>query len=158
MRKASVATPATSELHDAEQFKRFLGTLNERQRRHCVALEAMRLGWGGNTLMARLTGLHITTIGRGIRELRAGEPPDLKGRVRKPGGGRKRIEEQQLKIQAALRTVVEPETAGDPCSGKRWVRSSLRELARRLRKRGYSIGKDTVRRLLKKGGWRCAPV
>ena len=45
--------------------------------------------------------------------------------------------------------MVEDETAGDPMTGRKWVRSSLRQLSRALRKQGYSIGRMTVRRLLK---------
>ena len=45
--------------------------------------------------------------------------------------------------------MVEGETAGDPMTGRKWVRSSLRQLSKALRKDGYSIGRMTVRRLLK---------
>jgi hypothetical protein len=45
--------------------------------------------------------------------------------------------------------LVEDETAGDPMTGRKWVRRSLRQLSKALRKQGYSIGRMTVRRLLK---------
>jgi hypothetical protein len=48
---------------------------------------------------------------------------------------------------------VEGETAGDPMSDKKWVRSSLRHLSRTLAEEGYEIGRMTVRRLLKKMGY-----
>jgi hypothetical protein len=44
---------------------------------------------------------------------------------------------------------VEPETAGDPCSDKKWVRSSLRQLSQRLAAVGHAISAPTVRRLLR---------
>ena len=44
---------------------------------------------------------------------------------------------------------MEPETAGDPMGGKRWVRSSLRRLSAALREAGYQACPMTVRRLLK---------
>jgi hypothetical protein len=44
---------------------------------------------------------------------------------------------------------VEPETAGDPMSGQKWVRSSLRQLSRRLTMAGHPVSHQTVRRLLK---------
>jgi hypothetical protein len=46
--------------------------------------------------------------------------------------------------------LVEGETAGDPTSSKKWVRSSLRKLSEALVKEGYQIGRMTVRRLLRK--------
>ncbi len=46
--------------------------------------------------------------------------------------------------------MVEPETAGDPMNEKKWLRSSLRSLSRRLRAKGHPACANTVRRLLKK--------
>lgn len=50
---------------------------------------------------------------------------------------------------AALESLVESETAGDPMSEKKWMRSSLRQLTQALLKEGYQVGRMTVRRLLK---------
>jgi hypothetical protein len=44
---------------------------------------------------------------------------------------------------------VEDETAGDPMSKKKWVRSSLRHLSKALGKLRFQVGYVTVRRLLK---------
>jgi len=48
-----------------------------------------------------------------------------------------------------LQAMVAPETAGDPMSTQKWVRSSLRQLSRRLRAAGHPISPPTVGRLLK---------
>jgi hypothetical protein len=48
-----------------------------------------------------------------------------------------------------LEKVVEPETAGDPMSERKWVRSSLRALSRCLAEAGHAISPPTVRRLLR---------
>ena len=45
---------------------------------------------------------------------------------------------------------MEPETAGDPMSDQKWVRSSLRELSRKLEGAGYPVSPPTVGRLLEK--------
>ncbi len=42
-----------------------------------------------------------------------------------------------------------PETAGDPMSAQKWVRSSLRTLSARLREAGHTASPPTVGRLLK---------
>lgn len=46
--------------------------------------------------------------------------------------------------------MVTPETAGEPSSKQKWVRSSLRELSRRLAQIGHAASPPTVSRLLKK--------
>jgi hypothetical protein len=65
-----------------------LSRLDEQQRRWYVALEADRLGHGGDRLLARITGMDEKTIRRGREELAAefnNRPAD---RVRLAGGGR----------------------------------------------------------------------
>jgi len=49
-----------------------------------------------------------------------------------------------------LQAVVEPETAGDPMSEQKWVRSSLRNLSTRLGAQGHPVSPPTVARLLDK--------
>lgn len=44
---------------------------------------------------------------------------------------------------------MEPETAGDPMSEQKWVRSSLRHLSRHLTAAGHPVSHQTVGRLLK---------
>jgi hypothetical protein len=41
------------------------------------------------------------------------------------------------------------DTAGDPVRGVKWTRKTLRKLSRQLKRRGYRVGPDTVRRLLR---------
>jgi len=48
---------------------------------------------------------------------------------------------------------VEPETAGDPMSEQKWVRSSLRHLSERLEQVGHHASPPTVGRLLRKLGY-----
>ena len=62
--------------------------LDEQQRRWFVALEAERLGRGGETLLAQITGLNRRTIRRGRRELATDLAERPAERVRAPGGGR----------------------------------------------------------------------
>jgi hypothetical protein len=76
------------------QMNVFLSRLDEAQRRWYVALEAARLGPGGERLLVQITGLDEKTIRRGRAELATGlaeQPPD---RVRRPGGGRPPVEKK----------------------------------------------------------------
>ncbi len=70
------------------QLNLLMSRLDEQQQRWLAALEARQLGYGGDTVLARVTGLHVDTIRRGREELDAdlrGRPTD---RVRNPGAGR----------------------------------------------------------------------
>jgi hypothetical protein len=72
-------------------LNRIIAAVDERNRRLLVGLLAQQHGRGGVALLARITGLSPHTIRRGRCELRQRDliPP---GRVRRPGGGRKRVE------------------------------------------------------------------
>ena len=74
------------ELH--YQLNLLLSRLNEQQRRWLAALESKKLGHGGDTLLAQITGLHVDTIRRGREELDADLEDRPTDRVRKPGAGR----------------------------------------------------------------------
>lgn len=72
---------------------RLVASTDERSRRLFVGLLARQHGHGGITLLARITGLDRNTIARGQRELHRGIPIP-RGRSRRPGAGRKRIEKK----------------------------------------------------------------
>jgi hypothetical protein len=65
-----------------------MSRLDEQQRRWLAAVESQKLGYGGDTTLARLTGLHVDTIRRGREELDAGLADRPTERVRRPGAGR----------------------------------------------------------------------
>jgi hypothetical protein len=72
------------------QTRAFFKTLSERDQRRFAALEAARLGWGGITYVAELLECSTLTIQRGITELEQLPNDPAAGRVRRPGGGRKK--------------------------------------------------------------------
>ena len=104
--------------------------------------------------MCDLFGIDAGTVKRGRQDLDSRLEDQPADRARLPGGGRKRVEEVDPGVEEALRALTEPETAGDPCSSRKWTRPSLRELSKRLKKTGHDVGRHTVKRLLKKGGTR----
>lgn len=60
-------------------------SLNEKDRRRYAAIEANKLGYGGEAYIVQLLGCDYKTLQRGLREL--DNPPDLPpGRIRKKGG------------------------------------------------------------------------
>jgi hypothetical protein len=121
--------------------------LDERGRRLFAASEARALGRGGITLMSQVCGLSRPTITKGMREL--DEPPLPAGRVRRPGGGRKRLEDVDPELPDCLDTLVEPLSRGDPESPLRWTSKSTRALAGELTAAGHRISHWTVGQLLR---------
>jgi DNA-binding phage protein len=75
-------------------IQRVLASLDERGRRLLAGLLAAERGHGGVVELARITGLSRTTIRRGLLELRHGIDETV-GRIRRPGGGRKRVEKKR---------------------------------------------------------------
>jgi hypothetical protein len=65
-----------------------LSRLDEDHRRWYVALEALKVGHGGDRQLARITGLNVETIRRGRRELAARLESFPAGRIRRHGAGR----------------------------------------------------------------------
>lgn len=49
----------------------------------------------------------------------------------------------------ALDQLLADSTAGDPITGTKWTRKTLRQLSRELRRKGLRVGRNTLRRLLK---------
>ena len=130
------------------QINVLMSRLDEQQRRWYAALEAQRMGHGGLVKLSRITGLSEPTIRRGKEELEQdlqGRPPD---RIRLPGAGRPKTEKIQPEIEQVLINLIENEVAGDPQSGQRWIRKSLSKLKGGLLKKGYLLGRETIRRLL----------
>lgn len=80
---------ATKSLHAQINF--MMSTLDEHQRRLFVGLESQRLGYGGDRVLAQITGLSVDTIAAGRRELRVGHPTQ---HIRAAGAGRPRVEKK----------------------------------------------------------------
>jgi hypothetical protein len=81
-----------------------------------------------------------TTIRTGRDELRGGVSVEDVVNVRRPGGGRISIEDQEPELVTALEALVDPVTRGDPMSPSRWTSTSTRKLAREMAARGYETG------------------
>jgi transposase len=128
--------------------------LTERQWREYLGIEARALGYGGIAAVARSAGVSETTVAAGVTAVGSGELEELPpGRSRRPGGGRKKAEETQPGLRAALKGLAEAATRGDPMAEVTWCPASLRELARQLAALGFRCGKDAVARMLRAEGY-----
>lgn len=135
-----------------QRFAPLRGALDERSRRLVAAAESLAIGRGGIAAVARATGLARQVIRRGLGELAAPavHPP---GRVRRPGGGRKRTVTQDPTLRRDLERLVEPVTRGDPESPLRWTCKSVRKLAKELRRQGHRTSHRIVAELLHEMGY-----
>ncbi len=128
----------------AGRYALVAGTLGERGRRAVAAAEALAWGRGGIAAVARATGLAPQTIRNGVKELRGTVPAAAPGRVRRPGGGRKKVVATDPTVLADLERLVEPTTRGDPESPLRWTCKSVRKLAAALREAGHRVSHQWV--------------
>lgn len=138
------------------RFRSLSPLLDERVRRQWAASEAMAYGWGGVTAVSSVTGMSADTIRKGVAELMAREAdPDavIDSRIRKPGGGRKRLTDQDVELVDALERLVDPATRGDPESPLRWTCKSTHRLAEELTQQGHRVSARTVAHLLKAVGY-----
>lgn len=129
--------------------------LDERRRRQWAAAEARELGWGGVTMVAQATGLARGTITTGMKELTlpARQREAAARRVRRPGGGRHALAEDDPALVTALERLLEPTTRGDPESPLRWTCKSTRRLAEELTQQDHPVSPQSVVALLRQAGY-----
>ena len=139
------------ELH--RQMNLLLSRLDEQQRRWYVAVEANRIGVGGRPTAGSNhgSGRKDDPTGTARTGRRACSAPSAACALAwwRSASCRKKDPELEHTPQA----LVEPETAGDPMSEQKWVRSSLRQLSERLKEVGHAASPPTVSRLLRKLGY-----
>ncbi|MGC1448510.1 MAG: ISAzo13 family transposase, partial [Candidatus Sulfotelmatobacter sp.] len=119
--------------------------MNEKQRRVLSASEAKSFGRGGVQTVARITGISRQTIYNGLADLAEG---DVSDRIRRPGGGRKKLREQSPELVKKIEDVIDEATRGDPESPLRWTCKSVRNVEKSLEEIGYSLSYRTVARIL----------
>ena len=97
------------------QLELLLPLLDEKSRRLVLGAVARAAGNGGVTAVAAATGAGWQTVADGAADLVSGEVPPP-GRSRRPGGGRKRLEDHDPRLTAAMRGLLEESSRGDPMS------------------------------------------
>lgn len=137
----------------AQIYPMMLDNFNEKHRRLYVASEALRLGYGGISHIQKLTGISRVTIAKGILELKAGRKSD--DRIRKAGGGRKKITDAQHGVRETLIAFLK--TKGDPMRSVLWTTQSVDRLTEQLHAKGYVISNYTVYYLLREEGYSLKP-
>ncbi len=127
--------------------------LDERSRRLVAAAESQVIGRSGITAVSKATGVSRRVIRRGMAELKA--PAILPaGRVRRPGGGRKKAATQDPALKGHLQELLESTTRGDPEAPLRWTCKSVRNLTAELPQQQHSVSHQVVADLLHELGYR----
>ena len=134
------------------KYRALAPALTERARRLWAATEAREAGRGGIAGVVRATGISYATVQRGLKELQARRRL-APGRIRRPGGGRKRALSKDPTLLADLEGLVEPTASGDPMSPLRWTSKSVRHLAAGLQQMGHQVSRQLVAELLAAAGY-----
>jgi len=133
-----------------QQYEILRNELNEQQWRLYLGTEALKLGSGGISQVATLSGADWKTVQRGVKELK-GERARARGRIRQAGGGRKKATETDPTLQRDLEELLEPK--GDPMSLIKWTTHSLAHLVKALAQQGHRIKKTALADLLHEQGY-----
>ncbi len=132
-----------------QEYQQMRTMLNEKQWRQYLGAEAKRRG--SASLVARQAGVSLNTVKRGIKELEAGESYRPGERIRKPGGGMKKVVQTDTTLLADLEQELEPK--GDPMSLLRWTSKSLAHLVTALAAKGHRIQKSALAEVLHAQGF-----
>ncbi len=138
-------------------MRKYYATLTEKDRRRYAAIEALKLGRGGQSYIARVLGCSEKTISRGIADLAALPPePQPDPRIRQAGGGRKGYAEHYPDIDAQFLAVLQDHTAGDPMDEQVvWTDLTPQQIADLLaQQKQVQVSKTVVRKLLHKHHYR----
>lgn len=135
-----------------DRYRALAGELDERRRRLWAGAEALSHGRGGQAAVVRATGMSVTTVAKGMCEIRAGETLEG-GRVRRAGGGRRPLTETDPTLLADLEALVDGDARGDPESPLLWTAKSVRALAGALREQGHRVSHETTAKLLRALGF-----
>jgi len=134
------------------KYKILSAQLDERSLRLCAAADATMFGYGGVSFVAKAASLSRTTLYAGAGEVQSREQA-ARGRIRKPGGGRKAQTEKDKSLLDDLDRLLDPVTRGDPMSALRWTCKSTPKLAAELQAKGHEVSQATVWRLLDELGY-----
>lgn len=135
-----------------QRGKLLLPMLNEQQKRIYAGVEAMVIGEGGISIVAKTLKMSRNTVSQGKKEINSIQTIDSK-KIRKAGGGRKKLTEKDTGIKNSLDKLIDPVTRGDPESPLRWTCKSTRKLSSELKTMGHNISHQGVSKLLHEMGY-----
>jgi transposase len=137
-----------------KKIKRLLPLLDEKQKRIYLATEAEALGHGVISQVSRITGVSRTTITQGKKEIERNDKIILDvNRVRRKGGGRKKIGEIHTEIEREVLEAVEAHTLGSPESALLYTNLSLRNIQAEVGREGIEVSAPTIAKILRENDY-----
>src|SRR5262249_43179670 len=110
-----------------------------------------RIGHGGINQIQQQTGAAWQTIKNGILEIEAHNIYQPGKRIRKEGGGRKKLSDHQPDLVPLVEKTADPK--GDPMNTIRWTTHSMEHIANAIQALGYLISPMSIYRILKAKGF-----
>jgi transposase len=135
------------------RYQAIASLVDERARRLFAGAEALAVGYGGVSGVARATGMSRQTVSAGRNEVQAVIAVAPKGRIRREGAGRPRTVDRDPTLRSDLELLIEPTSRGDPESPLRWTCKSIRRLAAELTPKGHKTSHRMVAELLHELGY-----
>jgi len=134
-------------------MKRFYGTLSEKDKRRYAAIEAIKLGYGGQKYICEILNCNTDTVKLGVEEFKNGIDDD-EIRMRKPGGGKKKIIETVENIDEVFHEILKDNTAGSPIDKEiKWTNLTLVEISKAFKAKGMNVSEFVAKQLLAKHGF-----
>ena len=127
-----------------QEYQQMRQMLNEKQWRQYLATEAQRRE--SVSQVAREADVSINTVKRGLKELEAGEGYRPGERIRRSGGGMKKLVATDATLLSDLEQELHPK--GDPMSFVQWTSKSLAHLVEALAAKGHQIKKSALAEIL----------
>lgn len=132
------------------KMKLFYGSLSEKEKRRYAAVEADKLGHGGQRYICNLLGCSPTTLRVGRAEILEGSVNPKEG-IRRAGGGRKKIVEKNERIDEVFLEIIEENTAGSPMNEDiKWTNLGDTGISKKFEEKGHKVSPYVAKQLLKK--------
>jgi hypothetical protein len=133
-------------------MKMFFESLSEKDRRRYAAIEALKLGNGGQQYICEIFGCDPSTVRRGLAEF--DDKISADDRIRQSGGGRKKIIETLENIDTVFLEILSKHTAGSPTNeGLKWTNLTHKEISSAFAQRNMTVTEHVVKQLLTKHGY-----
>lgn len=131
-----------------KRIETVLPYLNETQSRIFLGAEAQSIGRGGKSKIAKFASVARRTVAKGVTELSGNNQSLNTKRIRKEGGGRKKLTVLQPEILKAIEDIVSPHTMGNPMNPLIWSSKSSRKISAELLSVGLKVCHEAVRQYL----------
>jgi hypothetical protein len=138
-----------------EKQLNYYASLPEKQKRHFLAMEYERLGFGSKRYLSRVFNCHRQTIHKGFLELSSKNYGGDYTRQRRVGGGRKKKEISIPPLTQWILAHVEAHTAGNPTNDVTWTHLRPCDIKLHLKTvHGTHASHTCIKRILAANGYR----